>query len=189
MPFQKFNQWLTKEKQLGGETDCAVLATVSSKGTPHSRVVSIRKIEDGSVIFFTQKNTRKVTDLLSNPYAAMTFYLAKQQSQVTLEGKTELLSNNEREFYWQSLSKERQLRFMSNALTSNQSISDANILETNKMQLEKKFQHQSIPLSEFYFGIRLVPEYMLFYALKEESFSESVTYSKIDNGTWGKHQQ
>ncbi|WP_242604300.1 pyridoxamine 5'-phosphate oxidase family protein [Legionella brunensis] len=92
MPFNKMNKWLNEEKELGVAVNSAVLATVSPQGIPHSRVVAIREIKEDSLIFFTQRKTRKVTDLLNNPAASMNFFLALQQRQIVMDGITELLT-------------------------------------------------------------------------------------------------
>ncbi len=86
-PFNRIDHWINNEKRLGSEEpDQVVLATVSKEGLPHSRVVALRQISEDSIVFFTQKNTKKVDDLAVNPYASMTLWLPLQQKAVVLEG-------------------------------------------------------------------------------------------------------
>jgi Pyridoxamine 5'-phosphate oxidase len=47
----------------------AVLATATDTGTPHSRIVAIREMAQDSILFFTQKGTRKEKELRKNPKA------------------------------------------------------------------------------------------------------------------------
>lgn len=148
MPFCKTRDWLTKEKSLGVEDpDCAVLATVTHTGIPHSRIVAIRKIETDSLLFFTQQKTRKVNELLNNPAASMNFVLLMQQRQITIEGIAKPLSPEENEQFWQTLPRVRQLRFSAYAPTSGQVIKDINDLETKRKDLEEQFLGQAIPMS------------------------------------------
>lgn len=172
-------EWLKKESELGVEQPyCAVLATVTSTGIPHSRVVAIREIETDSLLFFTQQKTRKVNELLNNPSASMNFLLTRQERQITLEGTAIPLSKEENMQFWQTLPRERQLRFSAYAPTSGQVIQDLNELEKRKKDLVERFTNQSIPMSEFYYGFRFTPETFIFYTVGSISFSEVIKYSK-----------
>ncbi|KTD27815.1 pyridoxine/pyridoxamine 5'-phosphate oxidase [Legionella israelensis] len=182
MPFNKMLEWFKKEKELGIEMDYTVLATVSPDSMPHSRVVAIRKIENEHLVFFTQKGTRKVEDLQHNPASSMTFFLPMQQRQIILEGTARPLSKDENQQFWQTLSRERQLRFSSYASTSGQAIENLDQLEKRKKELSEQYAHQSIPMSEFYCGFRFTPEYFIFYSLGSISFSEVIKYSKNAKG-------
>jgi pyridoxamine 5'-phosphate oxidase len=182
MPFGKIIEWLEKEKNLGVEQpNNAVLATITSTGIPHSRVVAIREIESDGLVFFTQKKTRKVSELLNNPSASMTFLFAMQQRQIILEGKAHPLSQKENEQFWEALPRERQLRFSARASMPEQVAQDLNLLEKRKDELSKQFDHQRIPMSTSYFGFRFIPETFIFYTLSSATFSEVIKYSKEKN--------
>lgn len=185
MPFHQTREWLKKEKELGVEqSDCAVLSTVTSEGIPHSRVVAIREIAEDNLVFFTQQKTRKVAELLNNPHASMNFLLAMQQRQIILEGVAKPLSFEENQAFWETLPRERQLRFSAYAATSGQPIHDLSVLDEKKKVLMEKFLDNLIPMSEFYCGFRFIPESFIFYTVGSVSFSEVVKYTKKKEG-WG----
>lgn len=114
------------------QPDCAVLSTVTSEGFPHSRVVAIREICVDSLVFFTQQKTRKVAELTNNPHAVINFLLTMQQRQIILEGIAKPLSSEENQEFWETLPRERQLRFSAYASTSGQPIHNLNVLEERK---------------------------------------------------------
>lgn len=179
MPINQLIECLNKEKELGIEQpDCAVLATCTASGKPHSRVVAIREIQQDGLIFFTQKGSRKVTQLHENSLATFNFLFVMQQMQVVLEGNAIPLSNEENEFYWQDLPRERQLRFSSYAPTSGQVIQDHQVLEAKKRMLNEQFKNQPIPMSEYYYGFRFIPNILIFYTVNSESFSEVIRFSR-----------
>ena len=121
------------EKERGVEDPfCAVLSTCSSSGEPHSRVVAIREIETESLLFFTQKKTRKVAELLNNPESCLNFLFAMQSRQVILEGMATPLSREENEAFWKTLPRERQLKFSTYAPSSGLVIKDPGQLEARK---------------------------------------------------------
>lgn len=110
------HEWLGEEKKSGSpEPDYAVLATSSTNGVPSSRVVHIREINEKGILFFTQLETRKVTELSENPSASMTIWLPMQQREIVLDGSTEKLTRDENQSYWKSISRDRQLRFLVNS--------------------------------------------------------------------------
>ncbi len=184
-PFQKLIGWLELENRLAAtdQTYYAVLATATREGIPHSRIVVIREITSNGMLFFTQRNTKKVKELNENPLASMTFWCAKQNREVVVDGAIEALTEKENQFYWQSLPRERQLRFMTYAATSTQPISSISELEARQEALTKQFSNQDIPMSEFYCGFRLQPKTFCFYTLGQQTFSEIIRFS-LNNDIW-----
>ena len=186
MPFNQLIDWLSKEKELGvPQPECAVLATCTSSGIPHSRVVAIREIKDDGILFFTQKGTRKVSELLANPAATLNFLFAMQQRQVSIEGIATPISPEENQFYWSSLPRERQLRFSAYAPTSGQVISDLHQLDTRKQELDEQFSNQPIPMCADYMGFRFKPQAFVFYTVEPISFSQVFRFSREGEG-WRK---
>jgi pyridoxamine 5'-phosphate oxidase len=180
MLFTQLKNLLKQEKQLGViEPECAVLATVTAEGNPHSRIVAIREIEKESLLFFTQRFSRKVFELQKNPNATLNFWFAMQQRQVLLEGTVNPLSYEENQGFWNSLPRERQLRFSSCALTTGKVIEDQTVLEKRKAELMTQFTDQEIPMSPHYCGFRFTPNIMYFYTLGITTFSEVIRYTKI----------
>ncbi|MGE4349070.1 MAG: pyridoxamine 5'-phosphate oxidase family protein [Candidatus Berkiella sp.] len=179
---EKIKNWIKAEKKLGSqEADSVVLATASSKGEVHSRVVALREITESGLLFFTQKGSRKVKDLSENPSASMTLWLALQRREVVLDGVVELLNHNENRRYWESLPRERQLRFC--VYKSGERIETLNHLQIDYEVLEKRYQDQSISMSENYCGYRFIPSRIYFYCLGQDSFSQ-VTQYILNDGVW-----
>lgn len=172
--------WLDKEKQLGlPEPDRIVLAT-SAGGKVHSRVVAIREITEEGVLFFTQRATRKVTDINENPSISMTLWLPLQQREVVLDGTAEALTKDENNHYWNTLPYERQVKFMLHR--SGKPIASLMELESEYQAALNKFRDEILPVSEAYCGYRLRPELIYFYTLGMETFSEVIKYSRSEQG-------
>ena len=123
MPYTKMQEWLDKENDLGSENpNRVVLATATSNGIPHSRIVAVREISPKGILFFTQQGTRKVAEITENPHASMTLWLAMQQREVIIDGIIEALAQDENKYYWETMSRERQLRFSTYSPVSTQPI-------------------------------------------------------------------
>jgi pyridoxamine 5'-phosphate oxidase len=142
MPLKLLNQWITEEKDAGAPNpQHAVLATATLKALPHSRVIAIREISDTDLIFFTQKETKKVAQLTENPQVSLTFWFELKQREVIVEGIVEPLSTTETEAFWQNNPRFAQLRFAAYAPTSMQAISSKQILEDKKNAIEKEYSN------------------------------------------------
>ncbi|MFJ1267063.1 pyridoxamine 5'-phosphate oxidase family protein [Legionella lytica] len=180
MPFNQLIDWLSKENELGiAQPECAVLGTCTASGIPHSRVVAIREIKNDHILFFTQKGTRKVSELLANPAATLNFLFAMQQRQVSIEGIAKPISPEENEHYWAGLNRERQLRFSAYAPTSGQVISDLSQLDQRKRELDEQFPNQPIPFCDDYVGFRFKPQTYVFYTVESVSFSHVLRFIRV----------
>lgn len=185
MPIEKIKNWITEEKALGSPSaDSVVLATASAEGKVHSRIVAIREVTQLGILFFTQKRSRKAQDLSENPSASMTLWLPLKQREVVLDGIVEPLSQQENQSFWESLPRERQLRFLT--YKSGQLIHSLNDLQKEYDILEQKYHHQTIPMDDCYCGYRLVPNRIYFYTLGQDTFSEVIQYS-FEAGNWQKN--
>lgn len=181
MPIDKINEWLGKEKQLGSpDPDRIVLATASADGKVHSRIVAIREISDKGILFFTQRATRKVADLIENPYASMTLWLPLQQREVILDGLAKALTPDENNLYWDTLPYERQIKFTLHR--SGKSLISLLELDNEYQNRLKQYHNEKVPMSNYYCGYRLCPDTIYFYTLGIETFSEVIKYDATDTG-------
>lgn len=185
-PLEILKQWLQNEKNLGAPNpQQAVLATATLDAVPQARVVAIREISEEGLLFFTQKGTKKLTQLQENPQAVITFWFELTQREVILEGSTQALLETENEFYWQCYPREAQIRFYSYAPTSTKPITSKEILEEKKKQIEQQFAGKEIPMSPFYCGLRFVPSRIIFYAYRTDQLSDVIEYHFSSSG-WQK---
>jgi len=182
----EMQQWLNQEKNLGSPNpNNIVLATAGKTGIPHSRIVAIREITEQGILFFTQRDTRKVNELTENPRASMTLWLPLQQREIVIEGSVVALSQKENQHYWDLLPYDRKLRFSAYSPTSSQPIRALAKLENKVKLLEKQYTATTIPMSAYYCGFCLVPTMLYFYTLGTTTFSEIIKYSQSSDG-WQK---
>lgn len=181
-PIEQLNIWIDEEYHQGAPNPRqAVLSTATKESIPHARVVAIREINEQGLLFFTQKGTRKVEELMVNPHASLTFWFELLQREVIIEGIVEPLSHKENGRYWQAYPREAQIRFYSYAATSSQPISSKHQLEEKKKRIEVNYQDKPLPMSEFYCGFRIKPTRMVFYAYRTDELSDVIEYHCVDN--------
>lgn len=179
-PTEILKQWIEEEKNKGADlAQHAVLSTTGDNGNPHARVVAIKEINNDSILFFTQKCTRKVRELEKNSAASLTFWLERHAREVIVEGEASFLSPEKNEVYWRDYPKWAQARFCSYAPTSSLPIKSKDELAIKLREVEQKHESESIPLSPDYCGVSIKPSRLVFYSYRLDELSD-VTEYKVD---------
>lgn len=105
-PLEIAAEWL-RQAQLDAaqpNPNSMVLATVDARGQPSARVILCKEISprDGSIVFYTNYESRKGRELAGNARAALVFHWDHRHRQVRAEGRVERLSNAENDAYFRS---------------------------------------------------------------------------------------
>ena len=89
-PLPMFLQWFeeARRRALQPNPDAMVLATVGDAGQPSARVVLCKRVavDDGFIVFFTNRQSRKGRELDAHPRAAAVFHWDALHCQVRIEG-------------------------------------------------------------------------------------------------------
>ena len=89
-PMPLFEQWFrhAREQKVQPNPDSMVVATATAQGRPSARVVLCKKLvaDPGYVVFFTNYQSRKGSELDANPEAAAVLHWDDLARQVRLEG-------------------------------------------------------------------------------------------------------
>lgn len=187
MPIQLLEQWIKEEKDKGiSNPQQAILSTVTKDGLPHSRVVAIREITPEGMLFFTQKGTRKVTEIAENPHASLTFWFELMQREATFEAFVEALNEEENKAYWSTYPRIAQLRFLAYAPTSSQPIASKQMLEDKKTAIEQKYGDKELPYTPLYCGYRIIPTRCTFYQYRSDKLSDVSRYVLKESNQWQK---
>jgi pyridoxamine 5'-phosphate oxidase len=90
-PLEVLDHWLGEADEAGVPAPRAMtVATAAVDGRPSARVVSLKRLDGGALVFTTALWTRKAEELRDNPYAAATFYWPALGRQVRAEGQAEV---------------------------------------------------------------------------------------------------
>ena len=183
-PITFFKQWFDEAlKSEVMEPNAMSLATVTTAGTPNSRMVLLKGIEEKSIQFYTNYNSDKGQELEENPAAAVTFWWPELERQVRIWGDVSKLSDKESSLYFQSRPRESQL----GAWASNQS-SDIDSRESLKKQFAKfqeKFEGKDIPKPEQWGGYEIEINKIEFWQGRPGRFHDRILYAK-ESGTWNR---
>lgn len=185
MPIQLLEKWIQEERDNGAPNpQQAILSTATKEGEPHSRVIAIREITPQGILFFTQKGTRKVSEITENPRVSLTFWFELMQREVILEASIYALSEEENKIYWLTYPRIAQIRFLAYAPTSGQPIESKQMLEDKRSLIEQEYRNQELPYTPLYCGYRIIPTKFIFYQYRTDELSDVFQYILQENSQW-----
>jgi pyridoxamine 5'-phosphate oxidase len=182
-PFAQFEQWFQQAEECEvQEPNAMCLATVRADGQPSTRVVLLKAFSNKGLVFYTNYESRKASELEANPKVAANFLWLPLQRQVNVTGRVERVSKVEALKYFIS----RPLASRLGAWSSPQSqvITSRQILEAKLDQMKRKFADGEVPLPDHWGGYRIVPETFEFWQGGSGRLHDRFMYRLDVAGRW-----
>ncbi|MBT7743432.1 MAG: pyridoxamine 5'-phosphate oxidase [Opitutae bacterium] len=181
-PIEQFSEWMKEVKSAEIiEPNACTLATSRIGGSPSTRSVLLKGIENGYFLFFTNFGSRKARDLKENPQAVMHFPWWSMQRQATVEGLVDRLDDESAKEYFHSRPLESRL----GAWASRQSevIESRESLENAFEEVTERFG-ENPPKPPFWGGFRLKPETLEFWQGRTGRLHDRFRYSRTTENEW-----
>ncbi len=182
-PIVLFKKWFAvAEKSEINDPNALSLATSSSDGMPTVRMVLLKGLSEKGFVFYTNFNSKKGSDLKTNPKASMCFHWKSLRRQIRISGKTVVVDNKEADQYYNSRAYGSRI----GAWASSQSQTMNNRIEfINKIkEFEKKYPDQkNVPRPPHWSGWRVEPDTIEFWLEIKNRIHERLNYRK-ENGKW-----
>lgn len=180
-PLAQFEQWLQDAIDAKiPEPNAMTLATVSPMGRPSTRIVLIKDVDQRGIVWFTNYQSRKGLELLTNPHAALQFHWVELERVVRIEGTVQKVSDEESDAYFQS----RPLASRLGAWASPQSqvLTSRESLEKALTEAEALFG-ETPPRPPHWGGYRLAPDGWEFWQGRPSRLHDRLHYQQR-NGLW-----
>lgn len=160
-PFEPFRRWYAEAVAREADPHAMALATAGRDGGPSLRVVLLKGYDERGFVFYTNLESRKSTDLMGNPHAALCFFWSALRRQVRIEGKVEIVAEAEADAYFASRPRDSQL----GAWASDQSrpLDSRAELERRFETAVRRFDAGPVPRPPFWSGFRVAAERIEFW--------------------------
>jgi pyridoxamine 5'-phosphate oxidase len=183
-PLELFNSWFEEEKKLEiNDPNAMALATANKEGLPNVRMVLLKGVDTG-LVFYTNKNSQKGTELDQNSNAALCFHWKSIRKQVRFRGKVSIINSAESDTYFNSRPRGSRI----GAIVSKQS----SILESPRTFAEeyKKYsienENRDLNRPDYWVGYRLIPSEVEFWLNSEFRLHQRLRF-KFDSNVWTKN--
>src|SRR5215510_2047641 len=179
-PITQFNIWFDEAVQSAQpDVEAMTLSTATPDGRVAARVVLLKGCDERGFVFFTNYESRKSREMMSNPRVALTFYWHSLHRQVRIEGMVEKASPEESEEYFQTRPRGSQIGAW--ASPQSEEISAREELDRRVDEIEARFKDRPINCPLFWGGFRVRPERIEFWQGRENRLHDRILYTLRDN--------
>lgn len=182
-PFKLFSEWLTtalaREQH---EANAMVLSTVGNDGSPSSRVVLLKEVEENRFIFFTSYLSRKGREIAHNRQVALLFFWPAMERQVRITGTAEKIPLHKSEEYFRTRPYES--RIGAHVSRQSEMIGGREWLEERENLLKAEYpEGTDIPLPENWGGYAVSPQRIEFWQGRAGRLHDRIEYRHTE-GSW-----
>ena len=182
-PIVLFKKWFeVAEKSEINDPNALSLATSSSNGIPSVRMVLLKGLTEKGFVFYTNFNSKKGSDLKTNPKASMCFHWKSLRRQIRISGKTVVVDNKEADEYYNSRAYDSRIGAW--ASSQSQTMNNRNEFINKIKEFEKKYPDQkNVTRPPHLAGLRVEPDTIEFWLEIKNRIHERLNYRK-ENGKW-----
>lgn len=162
-PFALFDTWFAEAKESEpNDPNAMALATATPDGRPSVRMVLLKGHgPENGFVFYTNTNSRKGEDILSNMHAALLFHWKSLRRQIRIEGPLTEVAPSVADEYFHSRPRKSQI----GSAASDQSapLPDRQAYLDRVAELTEQYPEGDIPRPSHWTGFRLIPKRVEFW--------------------------
>lgn len=183
-PLALFDQWFAEAQATeSNDPNAMALASADTAGRPSVRMVLLKGHGPDGFTFYTNFESRKGTELIANPHAALLFHWKSLRRQIRIEGPVEPVPDVIADAYFASRARDSQI----GAWASDQSrpLDRRGTFIKHFDQYEHEFRDRDVPRPSHWSGFRLNPERIEFWQDREYRLHERRLFTRDRDGTDG----
>lgn len=161
-PVTMFGRWFDDAVAAGlHEPNAMVVATATADGRPSSRMVLLKGVDERGFVFYTNRASRKGTELANNPACALLFPWHPLERQVRIEGTARMLDPAAVANYFAR--RPRGAQIGAHASHQSRPVADRAELEAAYDELAARFEGDDVPVPDEWGGYLVVPATVEFW--------------------------
>ncbi|MDZ7677456.1 MAG: pyridoxamine 5'-phosphate oxidase [Acidimicrobiales bacterium] len=178
-PLVQVDRWLEDAYASGtAEPTAAVFATASTHGQPSARTVLLKGLTGGGFVIYTNYDSRKGREALTNPWAALTITWVELSRQVRIEGLVEQVDPAESDAYFATRPRGAQLGAWASA--QSQPIADRAQLEHQLAEVHERYAGLDVPRPPQWGGLRVVPHEVELWQGRLDRLHDRLVYVPVE---------
>ncbi|SCB32542.1 pyridoxamine 5'-phosphate oxidase [Rhizobium hainanense] len=185
-PFTLFAAWLREaETTEPNDPNAVALATVDKDGLPNVRMVLLKGFDSDGFVFYTNFESQKGQEILSQKKAAMCFHWKSLRRQVRLRGLVEVVSDKEADEYYKT--RARGSRIGAWASKQSRPLEGRFALEKAVAEYTARYAIGDIPRPPYWSGFRIRPLSIEFWHDRQFRLHDRIEFRRdMPEGAWQK---
>ncbi|HEY0125098.1 MAG TPA: pyridoxamine 5'-phosphate oxidase [Rhizobium sp.] len=185
-PFALFAAWLREaEATEPNDPNAVALATVDKDGLPNVRMVLLKGFDSQGFVFYTNFESQKGQEILSQKKAAMCFHWKSLRRQVRLRGLVEVVSDREADEYYKT--RARGSRIGAWASKQSRPLEGRFALEKAVAEYTARYAIGDIPRPPYWSGFRIRPLSIEFWHDRQFRLHDRIEFRReVPEGAWEK---